>query len=233
MVMNKSFVGALAIVAIVCGVANAADIPIHKAIPAATPYKFSWTGFYAGINGGGGWGTTNWTDLGGGLADHNVSGGLVGGTLGYNLQLGALVIGFEGDLDWANITGHTTCPNVAFTCNSKLSSFGTVDIRTGYAFDHFLVFGTFGLMGGNVSISTTSAALGTNGTSTTPVGWTWGVGGEYAFTDNWSAKIEYLRFDTTSYRYTVDSALQVNAKVTGNVVRAGLNYKFNLGGSGY
>ena len=51
------------------------------------PY-YNWTGLYVGINGGGGWGTANWNSTG----DFDVSGGVVGGTVGYNWQFGTWVV---------------------------------------------------------------------------------------------------------------------------------------------
>jgi outer membrane immunogenic protein len=65
---------------------------------------------------------------------------------------------------------------------------------------------------------------------TTNTGWTVGGGIEDAFTPNWSTKIEYLYVDLGS----VDCGLACNAIVptrvnfTSNVVRAGLNYKFQF-----
>jgi len=62
---------------------------------------YDWTGFYVGLNVGGAFGSTDWTsvpDLTSGRS--NVSGGLVGGTAGYNLQTAdPFVLGVEVDLD--------------------------------------------------------------------------------------------------------------------------------------
>jgi outer membrane immunogenic protein len=75
------------------------------------PAVLSWTGPYVGLNGGGGWGTTDHTFTGvvAGLTastgNFKTSGGLAGGTWGYNYQVGAWVFGAESDLDWANIRG--------------------------------------------------------------------------------------------------------------------------------
>ena len=58
---------------------------------------------------GGGFGSSNW-DLTG---SRTVSGGLVGGTVGYNYQFGQAVAGIEGDVDWSGINGSTSnnvCP---------------------------------------------------------------------------------------------------------------------------
>src|ERR1035438_10220501 len=101
--MKKFLLGSVALIALV-GTAAAADLPakapVYKA-PLAVAYN--WTGFYVGINGGGGWGTSNWDGI---PSSFNTSGGLVGATIGYNWQNGSpLVFGLEGDLDWANIRG--------------------------------------------------------------------------------------------------------------------------------
>src|SRR5436190_5907149 len=36
------------------------------------------------------------------------SGGLIGGTIGYNWQFAGAVVGAEGDIDWSGIKGTTT-----------------------------------------------------------------------------------------------------------------------------
>ena len=68
---------------------------------------YNWTGFYVGINGGGGWGRSDWSNPFGTGSMSITSGGLVGGTLGYNYQMGQVVFGLEGDIDWSNIRGST------------------------------------------------------------------------------------------------------------------------------
>jgi outer membrane immunogenic protein len=104
---------ALASMAALMGTAAAADLPPR---PAPQPYYkapvamqvYNWTGFYIGINGGGGFGRSQWDSTG----NFNISGGLVGGTVGYNYQFGQGVVGLEGDIDWADINGttNTACP---------------------------------------------------------------------------------------------------------------------------
>ena len=87
--------------------ATAADLslpPIYKAPP---PAYFSWTGWYIGVNGGWGWGTTSHTVTAGvtGLpalttGNFNTSGGLAGGTVGYTYEFNWFLVGAEADLDW-------------------------------------------------------------------------------------------------------------------------------------
>ena len=87
----KRFLLASAGVLAMVGLANAADLPrpmYTKAPPMVAPY-YNWTGFYVGINGGGGWGNSAWDTTGG----FDTSGGLVGGTIGYNWQMGTWVLG--------------------------------------------------------------------------------------------------------------------------------------------
>ncbi len=209
--------------------AHAADLPVKAPVYKA-PLMYNWTGFYVGINGGGGFGHTDWTYVvGGNQAGHNTSGGLIGGTVGYNYQIQNWVLGVEGDWDWANVKGSTNCPNPAFSCESKLTSLGTLRGRAGLTLGstgNVLLYGTGGWAWGRLNIQTVNAAVGTNGSSTTPNGWTLGGGAEWGFLPNWSAKLEYLYVGFGSNTYTVDTALQVNAKERVNVIRAGVNYRF-------
>ena len=66
------------------GSATAADLsPRYQQPIAPAPVYYPvyrWTGFYLGINGGGGWGRSQWD----GIDRFDVSGGLIGGTVGYN-----------------------------------------------------------------------------------------------------------------------------------------------------
>ena len=68
---------------------------------------YNWTGFYVGLNAGYGFGTSTWTFPA--VDCPNQAGFLVGGTLGYNYQVGSFVFGVEGDYDWSNVKGSDTC----------------------------------------------------------------------------------------------------------------------------
>ena len=101
--------------------AMAADMPM-KAPPmvAPPPPPYNWTGCYIGINGGVAWKSTsfdishnNTAWFGAAFAAgstpnyydiNNMSGGIVGGTLGCNYQINTVVIGVEADYDWATLT---------------------------------------------------------------------------------------------------------------------------------
>ena len=90
--MNRSLSLGIAIASVVASAmsAQAADLPGRSNSPsyykAPSELPFSWTGFYAGINGGYAWGQSSWSDpaVGADSGNFNTSGGLVGGQLGYN-----------------------------------------------------------------------------------------------------------------------------------------------------
>src|SRR4051794_32166345 len=101
------------VLAALVGSAAAADIPrrVERQVAAPVPYvdaAYNWTGFYVGINGGWGWGTGS---LSGPppTGDMDGSGGLVGGTVGYNWQNGQIVWGVEADIDWSGIETDRRC----------------------------------------------------------------------------------------------------------------------------
>ena len=101
---------------------------------------------------------------------------------------------------------------------------GTARGRIGYAFDRFLPYITGGGAFGDVK----GSLLGAGDFKQTKAGWTAGAGVEYAFIDNWSAKIEYLYVDLgkTTCDATCSSGNPMTATFTSKVVRGGLNYKF-------
>lgn len=212
--------------------AQAADLPSRRAAPIATPYVavpvFTWTGFYVGVNAGYGFSDSNNNNLGTGLAavgpavatpvvgtfgtttNNNRDGFVGGGQVGYNYQMGQVVVGIEGDIQYtdfgrrgnsvlgtavpnANILGGS--PNVAFFNRGNQSDyFGTVRGRVGYAFDRALVYGT-----GGVAFRDSDRRDNTFFGVTTgynrggeDVGYAVGGGVEYAFTPNITAKVEGL-----------------------------------------
>ena len=221
----KRLVLAFAALAVWAGTAAAADLsrgpapaPYYKAPELAPVYN--WSGFYIGINGGGGWGTSTWTTGG----SFNTSGGLIGGTVGYNYQMNQVVLGVEGDIDWANISGTRTAAGVcAFGCTTKDSWLATVRGRVGYAADRFLPYVTGGLALGDIRASLPGFAGGT----TTNAGWTIGGGIEGAIVGHWTAKVEYLYVDLGNFNCGIAcGAATQNVTFTANVLRGGINYRF-------
>ena len=213
-------VSAIAVVTMMSA-ANAADLPRrHAAMPVKAPEyaaAFNWTGAYIGINGGGGWGRSNWSAIG---TDFNTSGGMVGGTIGYNWQTGPAVFGLEGDLDWSGVKGDTSC-GVAGTCETRNDWLGTARGRIGYAFNRVMPYITGGLAVGNVKAS---SALGS--TDETRAGYALGAGIEANIVGPWSAKLEYLYADLGKTNCSSCVAGGTDVSFHENIVRAGINYRF-------
>lgn len=69
----------------------AADMPRGRYAEPAPSY-FSWSGFYVGLNGGYGWGTSDWSS-GVTAGSTDPAGGPFGGTVGFNVQDWGLVFG--------------------------------------------------------------------------------------------------------------------------------------------
>ena len=209
--------------------ATAADIrrppPPRETVIVPSPVTlFDWNGFYAGINGGWGWGRSGFDFVGGGLGNtaFDTSGGLIGGTLGFNLQAGQVVFGLEGDLAWTNLRGSSFCP--VGVCETRNSWLGTARGRLGYAFDRFLPYVTAGAAFGDVKA--TVPGLGT--ASDTKVGWTAGAGVEYAVSRNWSVKAEYLYVDLGKFDCgaACGAPPPTDVRFNTHILRAGLNLRF-------
>ncbi|HTT47381.1 MAG TPA: outer membrane protein [Pseudolabrys sp.] len=206
--MKKTRLAAsLAAMWIGAGVAGAADLPRgpqpYYGAPMSTTYN--WTGFYAGVNVGYEWGRVTNTP-------GSPSGPAGGGQFGYNWQSGQFVFGGETDLQ---ITGadDTFAPY-------KFSNpwFGTLRGRAGVAFNNVLLYATLGLAYGDLK----GQFAGLDETKT-EIGWAGGLGAEYGFAQNWSAKVEYLYADLGSRTFSItgtDNGLHAN------LLRIGINYHF-------
>lgn len=230
--------------------------------PEASIPVFSWTGAYIGLNAGGGFGTFDHpfsvidpatvppTQLLGGSLDIS-AGGFVGGVqAGYNWQSDRFVYGVETDFQGSTIkaedkinlsSGGAGGTDLDGKAGTKVDWFGTVRARVGYAAtDRFMVYGTGGLAYGHIksyingNVSSGGAVIGSldESASKTKAGWTIGAGVEYAITNNWTLKSEYLYTDfgkTTLYHGDILGAgLDASLKndVAFHTVRIGVNYKF-------
>jgi outer membrane immunogenic protein len=210
--------------------AGAADLsvaPLYKAPPMPPAPAYNWSGFYLGVNGGGGWGHSYWDSS----ADHvRTSGGLVGGTAGYNYQFNSnVVLGLEGDIDWAHLNGTNASAGCVAGCTTGDTWLSTVRGRLGYAFGGIMPYVTGGLAVGDIKASTP----GFPGASATNTGWTAGGGLEFALpgTSNWTAKAEYLHVDLGRFNCGVNcnGTPTDNVSAHNDIVRAGVNYRFGWG----
>jgi outer membrane immunogenic protein len=216
--------------------AFAADLPPPMAPPPRAPAAYipvspayNWSGFYIGLNAGYGFGDSTWDAPASG--NFAVNGAMAGGTLGWNYQIGQLVLGIEGDYDWQNVRGSSNsggCVGLAngFVggCDTASNWYGTFRGRIGYAMDRIMVYGTAGGAVAGIKASTADLPWSSN----TELGWAAGAGIEGAITDNLTAKVEYLFTDYGSTSCPAGSCGfgAGNVKFDESMVRVGLNYKF-------
>ena len=266
--MKKLLLATVALSAL-AGSALAADLPYRGAAPApafvAVPV-FTWSGMYVGVNAGYGFaGDGNITTSGNTpVTVGNVNAGfrpatvkneregfVGGGQIGYNYQIGSLVLGVETDIQYTDLEKSTNFLSgrgdpAAF--KSSMDYLGTVRGRIGYAMDRWMIYATGGLAYAEV----TNSAVFNNfaapaqvqflgSRSGTETGYAVGGGVEYAmptFNFGGSAatfKVEYLYYNLGDRNVTVAGILPTNLSNSynskfsndGHIVRAGLNWKFS------
>lgn len=177
--------------------------------------------------------------------------GMFGGLqAGYNWQTASFVYGIEADLSYASIDGQGT-QNALFSpfgplngqfaqTHHELSWLATFRGRLGITpVDRLLIYATGGLALGRVEYASLRYVGPTiqfeSSDSASKFGWALGGGMEWALPGNWRVKAEYLHYDLG--RHTViysdagfaslNSSLESGFKSSGDIVRAGLNYRFN------
>jgi outer membrane immunogenic protein len=186
------------------------------------------------------------------------SGVIGGGQAGYNWQYGAFVLGVETDFDGTSLSKTFNSTGVPFTgagvpafllgdtlsvhAKASLDWLGSTRGRVGWATwdNRLLIYGTGGVAygGGSANFSAFDATQGLflNGNpSSSRVGWVAGGGVEYALTNNWTIRGEYLYYNLGKSTFTTAPA--VLAGFTGvfangqfdyraQAVRAAVNSKF-------
>jgi outer membrane immunogenic protein len=215
-------------------------------LPPDTSVYMGWSGFYLGLNGGGG--------LGNGRSDFSIagapafasinnslSGAVGGGQAGFNWQAGVTVIGIEADFQASGLQGGLAAPCAAGLCvipltasyHQKVPWFGSVRGRLGVSSSGWLMFATVGFAYARLetdAVATAGAASVAFTLHETRHGWTAGGGIEVAFAPGWSAKLEYLYLDlgseSTGMVFAGLPTIVDDAHLTMNVVRAGVNYRF-------
>jgi outer membrane immunogenic protein len=214
--------------------AQAADIGRPAAYPQPVPAAFvgpTWTGFYAGVQGGYGTGDSSGTQNAGGsffpVVPYRIDphGFLGGGHVGYNYQVGRWVLGVEGDVEAADVKALTSVSTAGqnYFFNVKADMLASARARAGFAQNNWLLYATGGVAFGDVSTPPLDTL---NGMRT---GWTLGAGFQYAFNPAWSARLEYRYTDlgTKSASGGEPGSTDDNA-FSFHAVRIGLSYK--LGG---
>ena len=220
--------------------AFAADLP-RKAPAVPPPPAFSWTGFYIGAHGGGGWNTWSGmdpTDPGAGWSSVNGSGGVAGGQIGGNYQINNFVVGLEGTYAWSNIGLTNNGPfggGGGFTLTLTNDYIATVAGRLGVAFNNVLFYGKGGAAFTrdkyDANNGLAGALAGSASGSFDRTGWLAGAGVEWMFVPNWSVKAEYnyMRFGSITEQPTTTgnlAASSASVKLDIQTATVGVNYHF-------
>ena len=225
-------------------------VPVFKASPPPVA-AFTWTGCHLGILAGGAWGKSRHIQddlrvggFGQDMTDNfTVSGMMLGGSVGCDYQFGGgWVAGIENDISWTNKRGSANLippfSPVTNTFETNESWLDTQRLRLGYAWDSWLLYGTGGAAIAQEGVRLCDTlAIACVKSDHMVVGWTAGAGMAYAL-GNWSFRLEYLYVDLgTTFFPEIETQLTAggngltiarDVKLTNNIVRAGLDYRFDL-----
>ncbi|MCK1743825.1 porin family protein [Bradyrhizobium sp. 139] len=221
----------LATISLTATSAIAADMTVKAPVVAPVPL---WNGFYIGVHGGYGVGSSRIVDPSFAFAQDRFTmdtrGAIAGAQVGGNWQFDNLVVGAELDLSWASIKGSRASDpaNILSGLAVAYHALATGTGRVGYAFDGLLAYVKGGVAWANVdyqAFTGTPFPVDINHQRTGLIG---GVGLEYALTNNLSARAEY------NYLYFGPAAIALTTRIsTQNVdhdlhlLKLGVNYRFN------
>jgi outer membrane immunogenic protein len=219
--MNRTVV-ASALLSLIGAPVLAADLPLRAAPPPPEPPP-SWTGFYIGANGGWGWSSVDTAfvpdplgafiavgDLAGpSTFNTSTNGGVFGGQIGYNWQIGNWVLGVEGDFDAASISGTQSSiggsPNTpgipttnVVSATQKIDWLASIRARIGVLWGPGLLYFTGGGAWEEVKNDQVVSVFGDTATSTfssTRSGFVIGGGYEWQVAQHWTVRGEYLFYD--------------------------------------
>jgi outer membrane immunogenic protein len=236
--MKKFLLTGVALAALACGPALAADLPARRGVPVKAPepvsYGYNWTGFYIGAHGGGGFGEKCFTLLGvGGGADgcHDTDGWLAGGQLGFNYQAGQFVFGLEFSGSWADINGtHNALLNPGDTYSTDVNTILLFTGRVGMTFDRLLLYVTGGGAWVRDEFNYSSPGIGTAITKQNRTGWTVGAGVEYGLSPNWSIAAQYNFIDLGDKDVTFGAPIGLTSTAEQDIHLATVRLNYRFGG---
>jgi high affinity Mn2+ porin len=248
-----------------CSVAIAGDLSLSLPVKAPLPYvstAYDWNGWYVGAHAGVIRGSSNWSATqprGGGLNgsfdlpfqfDFMAGTGsyVAGLQAGYNyLSPSRVMLGFEADVSAPNsdvlvpysVRGSQTVTSLLsgqVTYGEAVIHYGSARARIGYAFDHFLLYGTGGLAWTYDQVTRTQVDGTSFGGFATPgtvdtrllwrLGWAAGAGIEIPLAGNWTARAEYLSTGFGRKGMTFPAAAEgFQSDLAMQSIRLGLNYR--------
>lgn len=216
------------------GVAGAADLRSVALPPAPElPAFYSWSGVYAGVQGGYSWGS-NRVRIGsatGAFAPLRFHAGedfgFGGAHAGFNYQSGGVVLGLEGDIE--ALGNRSRFDGVGFSGRTSQDWQAAARGRLGYAFDRLIVYAA----GGASFTEYERRVYGAGGfgerLTSARTGWNVGAGVNFAFTDHLILGAEYRYTDFGRNRFASSGAfpgLTGDQELTTHSARASMAYKF-------
>ncbi|MBI5264955.1 MAG: porin family protein [Bradyrhizobium sp.] len=244
--MKKFIIGAVGAIALgLSAPASAADMaarPITKAPPPAIAAVYDWSGFYIGLNGGWARSERCWdfvnplTGLLVAEGCNDADGGTVGGQLGYRWQSANWVFGFEGQGNWADISGdRISLLFPADRLHARVDAFGLITGQIGYAWNNVLLYvkGGAAVVGNRLEISDVATGLVLATRDETRWGATVGAGIEVGFSPNWSVGFEYnhIFLDDRDVNFTTPAGVFIGTnRVSQDVDMALIRVNYRWGG---
>jgi outer membrane immunogenic protein len=234
--------GYAAFAALIAGPAAAADMPVKMPVLKAPPVApYNWTGFYVGINGGGGWSRDAFTVLETPATTFDATqgnGAVAGGYAGFNYQLSPwFLVGVEGAGSWANIKLDPIDCTVAQTalCSSDVKSLASIRGRAGLVLERAMVYVAAGWGFADIRYDRVLQPGGvpfTSGASATPNGFSAATGIEIAFNDYLIGRFQYDYYDFGATTYGVgvlSNTANVDVRTRVQTLTLGLAVKFGGG----
>jgi outer membrane immunogenic protein len=172
----------------------------------------------------------------------NQSGAVIGGQIGCDNQFPSnLVLGVEGAVSGATMKGTRLValpdspPDTALV-RVKTDFMPTLTARVGYAADHWLFYAKGGVAWASNKYSVVGTFNGGAGLGlpfdfeglSVRTGWTAGAGVEWAFAEDWSARLEYDYYDFGIHTATMNDVNlgpgPLSFKTTMQMVKLGVNF---------
>jgi outer membrane immunogenic protein len=203
--MRWALAAAIVLAAFGMAPALAADLPVqtYTKTPVWIPAAYDWSGFYLGLNGGGGSSRQCWTiNASAGVpvtpnseGCNTSTGGLVGGQIGYRWQTSGWVFGFELQGDWANLQGSNSSLTaiIPYANQTKIDAIGLMTGQVGYAWNTVLLYlkGGAAVTDNRFNSSFIGSGITFNKADDTRWGGVVGTGLEFSFVPDWSIAFEY------------------------------------------
>jgi outer membrane immunogenic protein len=193
-----SFIGAITS-AMLSGSVLAADMPVLRESTVIPVPTYSWSGFYVGVHGGWGFGDVDFSRTAFDIGGHTMDGGLFGGHIGYNWQMGySWLIGLEASGTWSGVKKTVFGPAFPDILSSQddrwtteVKWLATVTPRLGMVVSNWMWYVKGGVAFAQIDHRFESLVNAQSfDTSESKVGWTVGFGGELLLGGNWIFGVE-------------------------------------------